>query len=245
MSRNQSEYTQGTDLQDTDHLSGYRTATAGGARRWTWALIKSTLKTYFDNLYAPSSHTHASTAISDSTAAGRALLTAADVAAQKTALSLAKGDVGLGNVDNTSDANKPISTATQTALDGKASTSHNHEASALTSGNLTAARNSLLTYRAVVGTSDILALTDAFLGVDYQSGSATAGTVPPNSDVAFVIGHVVHLYQSGAGQVTITPGSGVTIRSRGGALKLAGQYARATLEKVATDTWVASGDLTT
>ena len=28
-------------------------------------------------------------------------------------------DVGLGNVDNTSDANKPISTATQTALDGK------------------------------------------------------------------------------------------------------------------------------
>ena len=28
-----------------------------------------------------------------------------------------KSDVGLGNVDNTSDANKPISTATQTALD--------------------------------------------------------------------------------------------------------------------------------
>lgn len=32
---------------------------------------------------------------------------------------LDKSDVGLGNVDNTSDANKPISTATQTALDGK------------------------------------------------------------------------------------------------------------------------------
>ncbi len=30
-----------------------------------------------------------------------------------------KSDVGLGNVDNTSDANKPISTATQTALDAK------------------------------------------------------------------------------------------------------------------------------
>lgn len=37
----------------------------------------------------------------------------------KTALSLVKGDVGLGSVDNTSDANKPVSTATQTALDGK------------------------------------------------------------------------------------------------------------------------------
>lgn len=34
-------------------------------------------------------------------------------------VTLNKSDVGLGNVDNTSDANKPISTATQTALDKK------------------------------------------------------------------------------------------------------------------------------
>jgi hypothetical protein len=33
-----------------------------------------------------------------------------------------KTTVGLGNCDNTSDANKPVSTATQTALDGKAPT---------------------------------------------------------------------------------------------------------------------------
>lgn len=32
---------------------------------------------------------------------------------------LAKGDIGLGNVDNTSDANKPVSTAQQTAIDAK------------------------------------------------------------------------------------------------------------------------------
>lgn len=36
--------------------------------------------------------------------------------------SVTKTDVGLGNADNTSDANKPVSTATQTALDGKATT---------------------------------------------------------------------------------------------------------------------------
>lgn len=41
-------------------------------------------------------------------------------AAFKTSLALVKGDVGLGNVDNTSDANKPVSTATQTALNLKA-----------------------------------------------------------------------------------------------------------------------------
>lgn len=33
---------------------------------------------------------------------------------------LTAADIGLGDVDNTSDANKPVSTATQTALDAKA-----------------------------------------------------------------------------------------------------------------------------
>ena len=37
-----------------------------------------------------------------------------------------KSDVGLGNADNTSDANKPVSTATQSALDNKAASSHGH-----------------------------------------------------------------------------------------------------------------------
>jgi len=37
----------------------------------------------------------------------------------KATLALVKGDVGLGSVDNTSDAAKPVSTATQTALDAK------------------------------------------------------------------------------------------------------------------------------
>lgn len=51
-----------------------------------------------------------------------------------------KAQVGLGNVDNTSDANKPISTATQNALNGKANTSHNHSAANITSGTLSVAR---------------------------------------------------------------------------------------------------------
>ena len=38
------------------------------------------------------------------------------VAGKTGAVTLGKSDVGLGNVDNTSDANKPVSTATQTAL---------------------------------------------------------------------------------------------------------------------------------
>ncbi|WIC89797.1 tail fiber protein [Gordonia phage Sapo] len=53
---------------------------------------------------------------------------------------LGKGDVGLGNVDNTSDANKPVSGPQQTALNGKANTSHNHSASQVTSGTFDYAR---------------------------------------------------------------------------------------------------------
>lgn len=48
----------------------------------------------------------------DSTAFGRSLLALANAGALKTA-------AGLNNVDNTSDANKPVSTATQTALNAK------------------------------------------------------------------------------------------------------------------------------
>lgn len=42
------------------------------------------------------------------------------VAGRQGAITLTSGDVGLGNADNTSDANKPVSTAQQTALDLKA-----------------------------------------------------------------------------------------------------------------------------
>jgi len=63
---------------------------------------------------------YADTAESDAiTAAG----TAADTKISTAVAALTKSSVGLGNVDNTSDASKPVSTATQTALDGKASLS--------------------------------------------------------------------------------------------------------------------------
>ena len=41
-------------------------------------------------------------------------------------------EIGLGNVDNTADIDKPISTATQTALDSKADTGHTHTVSDIT-----------------------------------------------------------------------------------------------------------------
>ncbi|MCL1937585.1 MAG: hypothetical protein FWF52_04215, partial [Candidatus Azobacteroides sp.] len=55
----------------------------------------------------------------DGIAAGAQVNTVTSVAGKTGAVTLGKGDVGLGNVDNTSDANKPVSTAQQTALNLK------------------------------------------------------------------------------------------------------------------------------
>ena len=52
----------------------------------------------------------------------------------------ARTNLGLGNVDNTSDANKPVSSAQQTALDGKAAASHSHSGADITSGTVSTAR---------------------------------------------------------------------------------------------------------
>ena len=51
---------------------------------------------------------------------GAQVNTVTSVAGKTGAVTLDKADVGLGNVDNTSDLDKPISTATQTALNNKA-----------------------------------------------------------------------------------------------------------------------------
>jgi hypothetical protein len=90
-----------------------------------------------------------------------------------------------------------------------------------------------------------LVIGDAGKVVSISNASANTLTVPTNASVAFVTGTTVLLRQAGAGQTTVVGAGGVTVNSRGAALKLAGQYAYATLIKVATDTWELSGDIST
>jgi hypothetical protein len=73
-----------------------------------------------DKVAGQSLMTDAERAKLDGIQAGAQVNSVTSVAGKTGAVSLAKGDVGLGNVDNTSDANKPISAATQIALDAKA-----------------------------------------------------------------------------------------------------------------------------
>lgn len=101
-----------------------------------------------------------------------------------------------------------------------------------------------LTLNAQTGTTYTLVLADAHKLVTLSNASAITLTVPPNSSVAFEIGDQVNLLQLGAGQVTVTAGSGVTLRSEGSKVKLSGQYALATLVKIGADEWVLVGNLT-
>jgi hypothetical protein len=89
-----------------------------------------------------------------------------------------------------------------------------------------------------------LVLADAAKQVKVTNAGAVNLTVPPNSSVAFPIGTTVMVLQAGAGQVTIAPGAGVTVRSAAG-LKIAAQWGVAEVMKIATDEWVAYGRLTT
>lgn len=98
-------------------------------------------------------------------------------------------------------------------------------------------------FNAQTGTTYTLVLTDAAKLITLTNAAAITLTVPTNASVAFPIGTQILLYQGGAGQVTIT--SSATIRSENSKLKITGQYAVAGIIKVATDEWVAFGNLST
>lgn len=86
-------------------------------------------------------------------------------------------------------------------------------------------------------------LADANTMQESTSAAAVTWTVPPNSSASFSIGTVIQVFQSGVGQVTIAPGAAVLLRAPNG-LKISQQYAVMCIVKVASDTWVAYGDVT-
>lgn len=104
------------------------------------------------------------------TVAGHAL--SADV-------TLVKGDVGLGNVDNTADADKPVSTAQQTALDGKVDKVTGKGLS--TNDYTTAEKNKL----AAFGSADTYALKSDITNMyKYKGSVATVSLLPSTGQTA-------------------------------------------------------------
>jgi hypothetical protein len=129
---------------------------------------------------------------------------------------ITKSMVGLGNVDNTTDANKPVSTATQTALDAKS--------------------NILVTTNAQSSNYTIDS-ADAGKLIEMSGG----GTLTITDSSSFPVGFYVDVLQTGTSQVTIA-GTSFTPDSTPG-LKLRTRWSSATLIKRSLNSWVVLGDL--
>jgi hypothetical protein len=136
---------------------------------------------------------------------------------------LTSADVGLGNVDNTSDANKPVSTAAQTALDAKGPVRR--------------------TVKADTSTAYTPILTDENQLITMSPGSPATVTLPQNSAVAFPIGAEIDFVQLTASPVTFAAGTGATVVATPG-LGLRARYSVATAKKISTNGWLLIGDLT-
>ena len=91
-----------------------------------------------------------------------------------------KTDVGLGNVDNTSDLNKPISTATQTALDTKTNVADVEEMIEDTFNDNTVTGNSI-SFETVVGTEQAKSCEVTFLPIQSGSGDPSPENPRPIS----------------------------------------------------------------
>lgn len=118
---------------------------------------------------------------------------------------LTKSDVGLANVDNTSDANKPISAATQTALNGKAASAHTHSEADIT--------NLVSDLAGKQSTPIFTVLANDTLAQNYAVNTGTQITVTASRTLTTTVpaaGQVRYtkVLTSGASSFTITFGAG-------------------------------------
>ena len=103
--------------------------------------------------------------------------------------------------------------------------------------------NNLVGFNSQTGTSYTLVVGDKDKMVQASNANTITVTVPPS---VFSANDQVHVVQSGAGQITFSQGSGVTITSTGGtasAPKTRAQYSAATVICTASNTFLIVGDL--
>jgi hypothetical protein len=118
-------------------------------------------------------HTHTASDITNFNAAALAAAPVQSINTRVGAIVLDKSDVGLSNVDNTSDTNKPLSTATVTALSGKVNTVAGKD---LSDENYTAAEKSKL--------SGIAAGAEVNVNADWAASSGDAQILNKPTTVA-------------------------------------------------------------
>jgi len=147
------------------------------------------------------------------------------LATLKTDLVLVKADVGLGNVDNTTDAGKPVSTATQTELD-------------LKSPLATPVFTTQITTPLIVGTASLAlkpttnattaiqlqnAAGTSVLNVDTTNGRVGIGTTTPNQLLS--VANLFTVSSTGAVVAGVGVSSGYSLTTEGRAVNYNGYSA--------------------
>lgn len=87
-----------------------------------------------------------------------------------------------------------------------------------------------------------LVLADAGKLIRCTKGTAMSIIIPTNANHAYSVGQRVDIMQYGAGQVTVSGDTGVTLRFTP-TNKLRATYSTASIIKIGTDEWVLAGDL--
>lgn len=152
--------------------------------------------------------------------------------------------VGLANVDNTADADKPVSNAAQAALDGKADLG----GAAFTTDQVTLA-GELAGFRGVplaaITSAYTFSLADAGKGVCKSVTANITVTIPTNATVAFPLGTILTVVSNASsGNLSVSGAAGVTLRLAGatttGTRSIA-PWGYATALQVATNVWLVAG----
>lgn len=154
------------------------------------------------------------------------------VAGKVGAVTLVGADVGHGNVDNTSDINKPVSTATQTALNSKQNTLTAGTNISIV-GSTINANGGISTGRTIL-TSSNLALSDSNTRISCNHATTpVACTILNDSTIAWPNETVISIYQGLAAACSFAAGAGVTIH----ALDTSVQYGILTALKTGANEW--------
>jgi hypothetical protein len=99
---------------------------------------------------------------------------------------------------------------------------------------------------AQTGTTYTTVLADNGKLVTQSNASAIATTIPLNSSVAYPVGAQLNIAQLGAGQITVSGASGVTVVSTGAPAatpKTRARYSTLTAIQTSTDNWLIAGDI--
>lgn len=86
-------------------------------------------------------------------------------------------------------------------------------------------------------TARVLALTDSGTYIRHTNASASTVTVAPQASVSWAADTEIHIRRAAAGNLTLTPGAGVTLNAPNGGTLVMTNAMSVTLKRVASDAW--------